>query len=78
MRHVGLQEFEFETQRMKTGKQRSTPWGSTIRQAPPILHGRGCCPAQQMLKVPKVNSQHRAAFTPLMVHIVVLLATCRL
>ncbi len=34
-----LQEFEFETQRMKTGKQRSTPWGGTIRKAPEILHG---------------------------------------
>ncbi|GFH18902.1 uncharacterized protein HaLaN_15775, partial [Haematococcus lacustris] len=33
------EEFEFEKLRRETGKARSTPWGSTYRQAPEILHG---------------------------------------
>lgn len=33
------QEFEFEVQRMKEGKTRSTPWGSSYRAPPEILHG---------------------------------------
>ncbi len=36
---VRLQEFDLETARAVTGKQRSTPWGATVRQAPEILHG---------------------------------------
>eukprot|EP00195_Chlamydomonas_chlamydogama_P008032 CAMPEP_0202900738 /NCGR_PEP_ID=MMETSP1392-20130828/12008_1 /ASSEMBLY_ACC=CAM_ASM_000868 /TAXON_ID=225041 /ORGANISM="Chlamydomonas chlamydogama, Strain SAG 11-48b" /LENGTH=128 /DNA_ID=CAMNT_0049587177 /DNA_START=74 /DNA_END=460 /DNA_ORIENTATION=+ len=33
------EEFEFETQRMKEAKGKSTPWGSSHRTAPEILHG---------------------------------------
>lgn len=33
------QEFEFEQQRRGAPKVRSTPWGSSYREAPEILHG---------------------------------------
>eukprot|EP00197_Chlamydomonas_leiostraca_P008801 CAMPEP_0202864208 /NCGR_PEP_ID=MMETSP1391-20130828/4542_1 /ASSEMBLY_ACC=CAM_ASM_000867 /TAXON_ID=1034604 /ORGANISM="Chlamydomonas leiostraca, Strain SAG 11-49" /LENGTH=131 /DNA_ID=CAMNT_0049543927 /DNA_START=36 /DNA_END=431 /DNA_ORIENTATION=+ len=33
------QEFEFETQRMAAPKARATPWGSSYRAPPEILHG---------------------------------------
>jgi len=32
-------EFEFEEQRRKEGKVKTTPWGSSYRAAPEILHG---------------------------------------
>lgn len=33
------EEFEFETLRVKEGKTRSNPWGSSYRAPPTILHG---------------------------------------
>lgn len=33
------QEFDLEQERMKKPKVKSTPWGSTYRAAPEILHG---------------------------------------
>lgn len=33
------QEFDLEQQRMKKPKVKSTPWGSSYRAAPEILHG---------------------------------------
>eukprot|EP00878_Enallax_costatus_P004153 GHUV01004382.1.p2 GENE.GHUV01004382.1~~GHUV01004382.1.p2 ORF type:complete len:121 (+),score=37.86 GHUV01004382.1:250-612(+) len=33
------QEFELEQQRMAQPKVKTTPWGSTYRPAPEILHG---------------------------------------
>lgn len=33
------QEFDFEQKRLKEGKTRTTPWGSTFRAPPEILHG---------------------------------------
>ncbi|KAL6753165.1 hypothetical protein V8C86DRAFT_2733960 [Haematococcus lacustris] len=36
---LGAAWLQFEKLRRETGKARSTPWGSTYRQAPEILHG---------------------------------------
>lgn len=33
------EEFSMEMSRAKTGKERSTPWGTGFRKAPEILHG---------------------------------------
>ncbi|GAX79401.1 hypothetical protein CEUSTIGMA_g6842.t1 [Chlamydomonas eustigma] len=33
------EEFEFEKQRIKHGQVKNTPWGSSYRAAPEILHG---------------------------------------
>lgn len=46
------QEFEFETKRMQEPKVRNTPWGSSYRAPPEILHGYNT-------KVKGVNAQER-------------------
>lgn len=33
------EEFVFETERVKEGKARSTPWGTSYRKPPAVLHG---------------------------------------
>lgn len=33
------QEFALEMQKAKAGKVKNTPWGSSYRAAPEILHG---------------------------------------
>jgi hypothetical protein len=33
------EEFEFEKKRIEAGSNKSTPWGSSYRAAPAILHG---------------------------------------
>ena len=37
--HVYEEDFLFETERLKQGKARSTPWGNSYRAPPAVLHG---------------------------------------